>query len=531
MPYIRRVPQVARTRRQRVTLAAYWVELNNLAMTPDQDIVTHVIRVHDLIQQIVLADASFTQYRNHDYMRMTLRRTLLPRDQQLLDEVWEGQINQNCYRNIIRAFLPIQIRRTLNRMMYNWGLPVEIAREIGRIASVDAIDWWRMEQLLAMRQQPPPPSPQHRNDAVERFRKMNPQEFSGGDNPMKAEEWIKSLEAIFEYLHFDDNERVSCAIFMLTTDARTWWESARVTVDVSTLTWVKLKEMFYNKYFTADVKARKIQDFLELKQNGMSVGEYVRRFEQGCRFVPFIAEDENLKKNRFLTGLNPRVRSMVWMSAANTFSEMVDKALLADEDQKEISREIQQKRQTFKSGTSSSGPLRRTLPRNFNRSGGPGSARAVRPTPYTPRLLPGSQPRPMLGNQPRCNKCGRFHTGECPPDLRTCYICHKQGHIASNCSQVQKRGPGRVPARVYTMTQEEADRKDSTVICGNVSLLGLVTYVLIDSGATHSFISKTLVESLADSEGPSKAGTGSDSCGPQEYYISFDSPSDSAGEN
>ncbi|KAJ6750117.1 hypothetical protein OIU85_000722 [Salix viminalis] len=129
-----------------------------------------------------------------------------------------------------------------------------------------------MEQLLAMRQQPPPPSPQHRNDAVERFRKMNPQEFSGGVNPMKAEEWIKSLEAIFEYLHFNDNERVSCAIFMLTTDARTWWESARVTIDVPTLTWVKFKEMFYNKYFTADVKARKIQDFLELKQNGMSVG-------------------------------------------------------------------------------------------------------------------------------------------------------------------------------------------------------------------------------------------------------------------
>ena len=151
MPYILRVPQVARTRRQRVTLAAYWVELNNLAMTPDQDIVTHVTRVYDLIQQIVFADASFTQYRNHDYMRMTLRRTLLPRDQQLLDEVWEGQINQKFYRNLIRAFLPIQIRRTLNRMMYNWGLPVEIAREIGGIASVDAIDWWRVERARPRR--------------------------------------------------------------------------------------------------------------------------------------------------------------------------------------------------------------------------------------------------------------------------------------------------------------------------------------------------------------------------------------------
>ncbi|KAB5529505.1 hypothetical protein DKX38_019586 [Salix brachista] len=142
---------VARTRRQRATLAAYWVELNNLVMTPDQDIVTHVTRVYDLIQQIVFADASFTQYRNHDYMRMTLRRTLLPRDQQLLDEVWEGQINQNCYRNIIRAFLPTQIRQTLNRMMYNWGLPMEIASEIGRIASVDAIDWWRVEGAFPRR--------------------------------------------------------------------------------------------------------------------------------------------------------------------------------------------------------------------------------------------------------------------------------------------------------------------------------------------------------------------------------------------
>ncbi|KAJ6694019.1 hypothetical protein OIU85_004777 [Salix viminalis] len=95
--------------------------------------------------EIVFADAGLPSIANHDYMRMTLRRTLLPRDQQLLDEVWEGQINQNCYRNIIRAFLPTQIRRTLNRMMYNWGLPMEIAREIGRIASVDAIDWWRVE--------------------------------------------------------------------------------------------------------------------------------------------------------------------------------------------------------------------------------------------------------------------------------------------------------------------------------------------------------------------------------------------------
>lgn len=34
------------------------------------------------------------------------------------------------------------------------------------------------------------------------------------------------------------------------------------------------------------------------------------------------------------------------------------------------------------------------------------------------------------------------------------------------------------------------------VICGNISILGLIAYVLMDLVATHSFISKILVKSL-----------------------------------
>jgi len=51
---------------------------------------------------------------------------------------------------------------------------------------------------------------------------MNPREFDGGVDPLIAEEWIKSLEVIFEYLRLAYNERVSYVITMLTKDARTW---------------------------------------------------------------------------------------------------------------------------------------------------------------------------------------------------------------------------------------------------------------------------------------------------------------------
>ncbi|KAJ6724615.1 hypothetical protein OIU85_022525, partial [Salix viminalis] len=99
----------------------------------------------------------------------------------------------------------------------------------------------------------------------------------------------------------------------------------------------------------------------------------------------------------------------------------------------------------------------------------------------------------MLGNQPRCNKCGRFHSGECPRIEDLLYLSQARAHSLKAVPKYRSEGPGRVHCGCIMMTQEEADPgRTSAVICGNVSLLGLVTYVLIDYGATHSFISKNI---------------------------------------
>ncbi|KAG6527874.1 hypothetical protein ZIOFF_010008 [Zingiber officinale] len=63
-----------------------------------------------------------------------------------------------------------------------------------------------------------------------------------------------------------DADKVKCAIFMLRDDARVWWEGARFTVDLATLTWVDFKEVFYKKYFIADNRTRLAREFLELRQ-------------------------------------------------------------------------------------------------------------------------------------------------------------------------------------------------------------------------------------------------------------------------
>ncbi|KAI3443818.1 hypothetical protein Pfo_000483 [Paulownia fortunei] len=105
--------------------------------------------------------------------------------------------------------------------------------------------------------------------------------FNDGSDPMVAKEWVKSLDTIFDYMRIDDAEKVLCAIFLLKKDARTWWEGAKLAVNMEELTWERFKIIFYDKYFTRDARSLKVKEFLELKQGGMSVYEKeIEKFHQ-----------------------------------------------------------------------------------------------------------------------------------------------------------------------------------------------------------------------------------------------------------
>ncbi|XP_075494799.1 uncharacterized protein LOC142532370 [Primulina tabacum] len=140
----------------------------------------------------------------------------------------------------------------------------------------------------------------------------------GSTDPAVAEEWIKSLESIFSYLHMEDADKVTCVIFLLTKQARIWWESAKVALPVRPLTWGTFKTVFYNKYFSKDVRAKKASDFLNLKQGTMSMTEYIQQFEAGVQYVPYIAQDDTSKGEHFMRGLRSEIKRDVRMSKVAT---------------------------------------------------------------------------------------------------------------------------------------------------------------------------------------------------------------------
>ncbi|KAL0546479.1 hypothetical protein IC582_016389 [Cucumis melo] len=70
-----------------------------------------------------------------------------------------------------------------------------------------------------------------------------------------------------------EDQKVQCAVFMLTDRGTAWWETTERMLggDVSQITWQQFKESFYAKFFYASLRDAKRQEFLNIEQGDMTV--------------------------------------------------------------------------------------------------------------------------------------------------------------------------------------------------------------------------------------------------------------------
>ncbi|XP_073269656.1 uncharacterized protein [Primulina huaijiensis] len=167
--------------------------------------------------------------------------------------------------------------------------------------------------------------------AYERFRRMHPEDFHGTTDPFVAEGYIRSLEVIFRYMEMADADRVRCTIYLLKGGASLWWEGAERGVNMMTLTWEEFKRVFYDKYFTSDVRSIPKREFMSLRQGDWSVVDFVKKFDRGCRFVSLITNDPVEKLRHFLDGLKPTIRHDVMLNDPTDYTTAVAKAFRAEQ--------------------------------------------------------------------------------------------------------------------------------------------------------------------------------------------------------
>ncbi|TYJ98072.1 gag-protease polyprotein [Cucumis melo var. makuwa] len=76
-----------------------------------------------------------------------------------------------------------------------------------------------------------------------------------------------SVPVVPDQLLCPEDQKVQCAVFMLTDRGTAWWETTERMIggDVGQITWQQFKESFYAKFFSASLRDAKRQEFLNLE--------------------------------------------------------------------------------------------------------------------------------------------------------------------------------------------------------------------------------------------------------------------------
>ena len=78
----------------------------------------------------------------------------------------------------------------------------------------------------------------------ERFRRLDPPTFEDVIDPTAADDWLRTLENMFQYSRVPIDERVMCATFMLRGSTGHWWDMISSIEDITTMSWDRFRELF-----------------------------------------------------------------------------------------------------------------------------------------------------------------------------------------------------------------------------------------------------------------------------------------------
>ncbi|XP_057969489.1 uncharacterized protein LOC131158639 [Malania oleifera] len=150
---------------------------------------------------------------------------------------------------------------------------------------------------------------------IEQFTNMNPLAFLGSTYPIMVENWIEEIEKIITILCCTDEQRILYATFILRGEAKLWWSIIRLLEEqrpvTVALTWGRLKEIFFNRYFPSSLRDAKMEEFLNLTQRYLTVPQYSTKFVKLSRFSPFMIPNEFRKAQRFERRLRHEIYEQV----------------------------------------------------------------------------------------------------------------------------------------------------------------------------------------------------------------------------
>ncbi|XP_075499152.1 uncharacterized protein LOC142537524 [Primulina tabacum] len=252
------------------------------------------------------------------------------------------------------------------------------------------------------------------------------------------------------------------------------------------VSWTVFKTQFTEQFSPPSYYTEKENEYNSLRQGNMSVAEYASTFTVMLKYAPHVAANPKAKYNHFVNGLNNNIYTYVVSKLPTGFAEAVEREKNVEAGLKKGSALFVPtcNRLTTHQNLKAKGKM-------FKKSG------SVSSSSIGYRQQGESQITTYYG--PYCNRCGGRHFSEqCVGVYGSCRECGQEGHYARVCPS-KKNGPqpvrGGFRGGSSTGREDQAQEAPGSVRAGNCYVSGYPARVLFDTGASHSFISKSFITS------------------------------------
>jgi hypothetical protein len=157
--------------------------------------------------------------------------------------------------------------------------------------------------MVNVHAQPQAPPPQLR-DRLGHFQHTKPLTFSHAVEPMDAYDWLKSIEKNLQVVQCNICERVLLASHQIFGPVTDWWDaSVEAHEEPKSINWPEFRADFRAHHVPQGVIKLK-KELQDLKQESMSMNEYVTKFTQLSRYASNEVDTNEKKYDCFLNGLN-----------------------------------------------------------------------------------------------------------------------------------------------------------------------------------------------------------------------------------
>jgi hypothetical protein len=140
------------------------------------------------------------------------------------------------------------------------------------------------------------------------------------------------IESKFRLLHCTEVQKTLFAAQQLCGDASAWWANYAATHPVDYhVSWTEFRSAYRAHYIPAGMMRKKRQEFMDLKQGGRSMHDYLKLFNHLAQYAPDQVDTDDKKMDRFMIGLSTKLQERMVLKTGGLFPEFVSYVIIVDD--------------------------------------------------------------------------------------------------------------------------------------------------------------------------------------------------------